>query len=64
MNRHKQNLTDMMVASCNCLTKTPVVEYHSPACQYRQLNEALEYIETLETRVKYLEELYEGDRPR
>jgi hypothetical protein len=64
MNRHKQNLLQMMTASCNCLTKTPVVEYHSPVCVYRQLDEALAYIQDLETRVKYLEERYEGDKPR
>jgi hypothetical protein len=64
MNRHKSNLLQMMTASCNCLTKTPVVEYHSPACVYRQLDEALAYIQELETRVKYLEERYEGDMPR
>lgn len=28
------------VASCTCLTKTPVVDYHSPACLYRILDEA------------------------
>jgi hypothetical protein len=64
MSRHKQNLLQMMVASCNCLTKTPVVEYHSPACRYRQLDEAVAYIEKLEARVKDLEDYYEGDKPR
>jgi hypothetical protein len=64
MNLHKQNLLEMMISSCNCFSKTPVVEYHSPACRYRQLNEVLKYIENLESRVKYLEDLYEGDKPR
>jgi hypothetical protein len=64
MNRHKQIILHMMTTSCNCLTKTPVVRYHSPACTYRQLDEVLVYIEELEARVNYLEERYEGDKPR
>ena len=64
MIRQKQNLLQMMTASCNCLTKTPIVEYHSPACRYRQLDEVVAYIEELETRVKDLEERHEGDKPR
>lgn len=64
MSRHKNNLLQMMTASCNCLTKTPVVEYHSPACRYRQLDEVVAYIEKLEARVKDLEDYYEGDKPR
>ena len=64
MSNHKNNLLKMTVTSCNCLTKTPVVEYHAPACRYRQLDEAVAYIEKLEARVKDLEERYEGDKPR
>jgi hypothetical protein len=64
MNRHKQIILQMIPTSCNCLTKTPVVRYHAPACTYRQLNEVLNYIEELEARVNYLEDLYEGDKPR
>lgn len=64
MSQYKQILLKMMVASCNCLTKTPVVEYHSPACRYLQLNEVLEYIEKLEARIRDLEDRYEGDKPR
>jgi hypothetical protein len=64
MNPHKQNLLEMMVTSCNCLTKTPVVRYHSQGCRYRQLDEVLAYIEKLEARVKDLGDLYEGDKPR
>jgi hypothetical protein len=40
-----------MISSCNCLTKTPNATYHSADCRYSHLNEALNYIENLETRL-------------
>lgn len=30
---------DSIVASCNCLTKTPDVRYHKPGCKYRLISE-------------------------
>jgi hypothetical protein len=28
-----------IIASCNCLTKTPLPEYHKPKCPYRLLTQ-------------------------
>lgn len=27
------------IASCTCLTKTPLIEYHDETCHYRQLSD-------------------------
>ena len=60
----KANLSLMMISSCTCLTKTMSPEEHSVDCRYRKLEEVLSYIEELESKVVYLKELYEGDKPR
>lgn len=56
----KANIYRMMTSSCSCVTKTNDPDYHYVDCRYRQLNEALSYIEELENKVEYLKELYEG----
>jgi hypothetical protein len=38
------HLTGMLVASCNCDTKTPDVDWHKVWCRYRQTSEAVEMI--------------------
>lgn len=35
-----ERLLEAQVASCSCLTKTPDVQYHNPACRYRLFHEA------------------------
>lgn len=60
----KANLYRMMLSSCSCVTKTNDPDYHYVDCRYRQLNEVLSYIEELESKVTFLKELYEGDKPR
>jgi hypothetical protein len=37
-------LIGMIVASCNCMTKTPEVAYHSEGCRYRLVCERLEEV--------------------
>ena len=41
------HLTGMLVASCNCDTKPPDVEYHEIWCRYRQTSEAVELIDAM-----------------
>lgn len=41
------HLTGMLVASCNCDTKTPDVEHHEKRCHYRKTSEAVEIIDNL-----------------
>ena len=33
------NFEQVIIASCNCVTKTPEVKYHDPLCYYRLLME-------------------------
>jgi hypothetical protein len=35
-----KRLTIAQTMSCTCMTKSPVIDYHSPACTYRLLEEA------------------------
>ena len=34
-----------MLGSCTCCTKTPDVKYHATDCDYRLVNEVLEYVQ-------------------
>lgn len=37
---HAQKLeSDSIVASCNCMTKSPDIQYHKPGCKYRLISE-------------------------
>ena len=40
----EEKLLRKMVASCECSTKTPEVQYHDEMCLYRILNEAVNTI--------------------
>ena len=44
---HKLQL--ISIGSCDCLTKTPDIEYHDKFCRYRLITEAIRYIEKLES---------------
>lgn len=35
----------MQIGSCNCLTKTPDLQYHKGWCKYRKLGNAIETFE-------------------
>src|SRR3954471_8500436 len=36
------NLAKLIVGSCTCLTKTPVLKFHAEDCRYRVIQEAYE----------------------
>ena len=41
----RQRLMGATVASCECATKTPVIEFHDEKCLYRILVEATVFVE-------------------
>lgn len=44
----KERLILAQAGACNCITKTPAIEYHDSLCRYRLLEEARLEIERLE----------------
>lgn len=38
---------DRIVASCQCMTKTPEPKYHAPDCRYKHLAYRLEELTTM-----------------
>lgn len=54
---HKLHLA--IIASCTCMTKTPVVEWHSELCHYRLFSEATYFAVMTEGLQKLKDELEE-----
>lgn len=46
-NDAKSVQSDSVVASCNCMTKTPKVKYHAKGCKYRLICERDELLDTV-----------------
>lgn len=41
LSKVKHELLLLCITSCTCLTASPEVKYHSPACMYRRINELI-----------------------
>jgi hypothetical protein len=50
--RHAANM--LLMASCDCLTKSPDAKFHDPSCRYRITAQLLESYDALELRCRSL----------
>jgi hypothetical protein len=55
-----KRLFQKMVASCECMTKTPNPEYHKPDCLYRVLSDASVFIARMVRNDELMEKLKLG----